>query len=95
MKWQCKKELELLYLGDLGDGSHLQNLEEPLVIREDALKFGGGGADEFLNREEGVLDVMKKKKGKGNTDVFIGWPHLRSRDFGLMSRLQYNGMERF
>ena len=64
-------------------------------MEEDALSFRGCGADEFLNREEGVLDVMKKKKGKGNTDVFIGWPHLRSRDFGLMSRLQYNGMERF
>ena len=57
MKWQCKKEWELLYLGDLGDGSHLQNQEEPLVIGEDALNFGGGRADEFLNRERDGLDA--------------------------------------
>ena len=74
MKWQRKKEWELLYLGDLGDGSHLQNLEEPLVIGEDALKFGGGGADEFLNREKDGLDARScgEEKGKKYTDVFIG-----------------------
>ena len=65
------------------------------MIGEDALSFRGGGADDFLNKEKGGLDVVEKKKGKRYADVFIGWPHLRSRDFGLMSRLQYNGMERF
>ena len=44
-----------MYLGDLGDGSHLQNLEEPLVIGEDALDFEGGGTDEFLSEERNGL----------------------------------------
>jgi hypothetical protein len=57
LKWQRKREWEFLYLGDLGDGSHLQNQEEPLVIGEDALNFGGGRADEFLNRERVGLDA--------------------------------------
>ena len=55
MKWQRKKEWELLYLGDLGDGSHLQNLEQPLVIGENALDFKGGGMDEFLSKKRNGL----------------------------------------
>ena len=55
MKWQRKKEWELLYLGDLRDGSHLQNLEQPLVIRENALDFKGGGMDEFLSKKRNGL----------------------------------------
>ena len=55
MKWQRKKEWELLYLGDLRDGSHLQNLEQPLVIGENALDFKGGGMDEFLSKKRNGL----------------------------------------
>ena len=42
----------MLYLGDLGDGSHLQTWGKFRVLGEDALGFGGGGADEFLSREK-------------------------------------------
>ena len=65
------------------------------MIGEDVLSFRGGGADDFLNKEKGGLDVVEKKKGKRYADVFIGWPHLRSQDSGLTSCLQYNGMKRF
>ena len=62
-----------MYLGDLGDGSHLQSLGESLVIGEDVLSFRGGGADEFLNREENSLNAKScgEERGKGYTDVFI------------------------
>ena len=43
------------------------------MIGEDALNFGGGRADEFLNRERvaWMRGVVEKKGGK-YTDVFIG-----------------------
>ena len=62
-----------MYLGDLGDGSHLQSLGESLVIGEDVLSFRGGGADEFLNGEKDGLGVEAvEKKGGEYADVFIG-----------------------
>ena len=65
MKWQRKKEWELLYLGDLGDGSHLQNLEEPLVIGENALDFEGDGTDELLSKERNGLVRGTEEKEDG------------------------------
>ena len=61
-----KGDGESLYLGNLRDGSHLQNQEEPLVIGEDALDFEGGGTDEFLSKEKNSSDVeaVKKKGGR-------------------------------
>ena len=63
----------MLYLGNLGDGSHLQSLGESLVIGEDVLSFRGGGADEFLNREKDGLSARScgEEKGKRYTNVFI------------------------
>ena len=63
----------MLYLGDLGDGSHLQTWGKFRVLGEDALGFGGGGADEFLNGEEDGSSARScgEGKGEGCTDVFI------------------------
>ena len=61
-----------MYLGDLGDGSHLQSLGESLVIGEDVRSFRGGGADEFLSRGgNGSGAEAVKKRGKDYADVFI------------------------
>ena len=47
--------------------------EKPRVLGDDAPEFGGGRADEFLNREENGLNARScgEEKGKGYTDVFI------------------------
>ena len=47
--------------------------EKPLVLGEDAPEFGGGGADEFLNREKDGLSARScgEEKGKRYTNVFI------------------------
>ena len=47
--------------------------EKSSAVEGDALKSGGGGADEFLNREKDGLDARScgEEKGKGYTDVFI------------------------
>ena len=44
-----------------------------LAVEEDALKSGGGGADEFLNGEKNGpgAETMEKKGGEW-ADVFIG-----------------------
>jgi len=39
--------------------------EKLFVIREDALNFGGGGTDEFLNREKGGLDARSCGEERG------------------------------
>ena len=47
--------------------------KKPRVLGEDAPKFGGGGADEFLNGEEDGSSARSCGEGKweGCTDVFI------------------------
>ena len=43
------------------------------MLGEDALGFGGGGTDEFLNGEEDGSSARScgEGKGEGCTDVFI------------------------
>ena len=50
-----------------------RTLGKLLVVVVDAPEFGGGGADEFLNREENSLNAKScgEERGKGYTDVFI------------------------
>ena len=47
--------------------------EKLRVLGEDAPEFRGGGADEFLSREEDGMNMKSygEEKGKGYTDVFI------------------------
>ena len=46
--------------------------EKPLVIEEGALKSGGGGANEFLNKGKDGLGVGSVvEKGEEYADVFI------------------------